>query len=397
MKPEFPPIDQDKAVAPKSQEVEFALLLSRMINTVKEDPSQMRLAIYEFARARLQTDTTWAEAPERERLSAALETAIEGVEQFSARDEDKLRLQPPNPSALSGPGVASIDPSSRVSIYQVDSAPIATLVSTDTSWRPQAVPPILDTRSRLVISSRAWLWIGVALIGAIAGLAGYHQRVSLLQVAGVRSPPAEVIAKPAAPASPQASSPAGDGKTASISPGSQPFPVPSDYGVYALDDGSLSELIALANQVPDKRVAMSTPINQPSRTTLADGKAKFVLYRRELAGNAPDRIDVRVVARVARAVTFDSKGKPNFTPVSDAWNIRNISYEYRVRPLPGNPEMLLVLAADPDFVLPSGRYVLALQTQAYDFTVPGKITDPSQCLERTEAANGEFYSACQKQ
>jgi hypothetical protein len=394
MKPEFPPIDQDKAISPKSQEVEFALLLSRMINTVKEDPTQMRLAIYEFARARLQTDTTWAESDERERLSAALETAIEGVEHFSAREDDQLRLQPPNPSSLPGPGAASIQPPARVSRYQPDSTPVATLVPKDTSWRPQAVPPILDTHSSMVVSKRAWFWTGVALIGVMAGLAGYHQRASLLQAAGLTSP-VEVVAKPAPPA-PQPGPRAVDVKTASVSPGSPPFPVPSDYGVYALNDVTLSELTALANQVPDKRVAMSTPISQPSRTTLADGKAKFVLYRRELAGNAPDRIDVRVVARVARAVTFDGKGKPNFTAVSDAWNIRNISYEYRVRPLPGNPEMLLVLAADPDFVLPSGRYVLALQNQGYDFTVPGKITDPSQCLERTEAANGEFYSACQK-
>ncbi len=51
MKPEFPAIDQDKTVSPHAQEVEFALILSRMINTVKEDPVQLRLSIYEFARA----------------------------------------------------------------------------------------------------------------------------------------------------------------------------------------------------------------------------------------------------------------------------------------------------------------------------------------------------------
>jgi len=73
MKPEFPAIDQDKIVSPHAQEVEFALILSRMINTVKEDPAQLRLSIYEFARARLQIDTSWAEEAERERFSAALE------------------------------------------------------------------------------------------------------------------------------------------------------------------------------------------------------------------------------------------------------------------------------------------------------------------------------------
>jgi hypothetical protein len=149
--------------------------------------------------------------------------------------------------------------------------------------------------------------------------------------------------------------------------------------------------------VPDKRVAISTPVNQLSRTTLPDGKTKFVVFRRDLAGDALDRIEVRVVARVMRAATFDAKGKPNFSPVSDAWNIRNLSYEFRVRPIAGNPEMVLAQPKDSDFTLPAGRYVLALKNQGYDFTVAGKVTDPSQCLERIDAANGSFYSVCQKQ
>ena len=59
--------------------------------------------------------------------------------------------------------------------------------------------------------------------------------------------------------------------------------------------------------------------------------------------------------------------------------------------------MLLVQPKDADFTLPAGRYVLALKNQGYDFTVAGKMTHPSQCLERTDAANGTFYSDCQKQ
>src|SRR5258708_3459670 len=106
MKPEFPSIEQDKIVSPHAQEVEFALILSRMINTVKEDPTQLRLAIYEFARARLKSDTSWADESERERLSAALETAIQGVEQFSARRDDKERLKPPAPNAQIGRGAS---------------------------------------------------------------------------------------------------------------------------------------------------------------------------------------------------------------------------------------------------------------------------------------------------
>jgi hypothetical protein len=172
--------------------------------------------------------------------------------------------------------------------------------------------------------------------------------------------------------------------------------VPSDYGIYALSNGTLSELNALSERVPDKRIAVSTPINRPSRTTLPDGSAKFIIFRRDLAGNAPDRIEVRVVARVVRASTFDAKGKPSFVAVSDAWNIRSLSYEFRVRPIAGNPEMLLVQSEKPDFVLPPGRYVLVLKEQGYDFVVAGAVTDLSQCLERTDAVNGAFYSECKK-
>ena len=187
-----------------------------------------------------------------------------------------------------------------------------------------------------------------------------------------------------------------DAKTAAQPANAPAFPVPSDYGIYALNNGALSELNPLSERVPDRRIAVSTPINRPSRTTLPDGNAKFIIFRRDLAGNTPDRIEIRVVARVVRASTFDAKGKPNVVSVSDAWNIRSMSYELRVRPIAGNPEMLLVQSENPDFVLPAGRYVLVLREQGYDFVVAGAVTDLSQCLERTDAVNGAFYSECKR-
>jgi hypothetical protein len=226
--------------------------------------------------------------------------------------------------------------------------------------------------------------LGMVLFAAVVGLVVYKPNSSFSFFKTEPAPSALTVATPAP-----------DPKAAA-SAASLPFPLPSDYGVYAVSNTALSELSLLPEQVPDKRIAMSTPINQPSRTTLPDGKTKFVVFRRDLAGNAPERIDVRVVARVTRALTFDAKGKASFAPVSDAWNIRNVSYEFRVRPIAGNPEMLLIQAADPDFALSPGRYVLALKNQGYDFTVAGKVTDPAQCLERTDAANGTFYSDCQK-
>jgi hypothetical protein len=234
------------------------------------------------------------------------------------------------------------------------------------------------------------------LFAVLAGAAIYKQQMSPSPVPGNLPPAVDKPAAPAANPDPLLQSPAAsDAKIAAASSNAPPFPLPSDYGVYALSKEALSELQLLPEQVPDKRVAMSTPVSQPSRTTLADGKAKFVVFRRDIAGNAPDRMDVRVVARVVRALTFDAKGKASFSPVSDAWNIRNKSYEFRVRPVAGNPEMLLVQPENADFALPPGRYVLVLKNQGYDFTVAGKITDPAQCLERTDAANGAFYSDCQ--
>jgi hypothetical protein len=393
MKPEFPAIDQDKMVSPHAQEVEFALILSRMINTVKEDPVQLRLSIYEFARARLQIDTSWADEAERERFSAALETAIQGVEQFSARRDEKERLQPPTPSPQIALGGAPAEPpaTSMVTIHQVNTAPNSVVLK-EVYSRPEA-ESIAQAQTRALLSTLARFAIGIVLFGTVvAGLAIYSQRTSLLGSSARAPSPATLVAKPAIPDPAQQSL-----VTGAVSQAPLPFPLPTDYGVYALSDGKLSELNLLQEQVPDKRIAMSTPINQSSRTTLPDGKTRFVVFRRDLAGSAPDRIEVRAVARVVRALSFDAKGKATFTPISDAWNIRNVSYEYRVRPISGNPEMLMVQAENPDFVLPAGRYVLALKNQGYDFTVAGKVTDPSQCLERTDAANGTFYSDCQKQ
>lgn len=88
-----------------------------------------------------------------------------------------------------------------------------------------------------------------------------------------------------------------------------------------------------------------------------------------------------MVARVVRALAFDAKGKVSFSPVTDAWNIRNIFHEFRVRPIPGNPEMLLVQPEKADVGLPSGRNVLVLRNQGYGFSVAGEVNDPAQRLE----------------
>ena len=399
---EFPKIDQDKAVAPHAQEIEYALILQRMINVVQEDPSQMRVAVYEFARARLKIDTCWANTDERHRLATALETAIQGVEKFSVNRDDRERLRPPAAAAQIGSATPATPSSTSIATIVPVTPAAEDILMPQRGYLPPERQPVVEVRTRALVSTLARFCVGMLLFVAVASSLYYRQQLPLLAerlgIAHLISPKnAKPPVSPSPPVDSQQASTAADIKAADRPPNNAlPFPVPSDYGIYALNEGALSELQLLQERVPDKRIAMSTPVSEPSRTTLSDGKARFILFRRDLAGNAPDRMDVRVVARVARALTFDAKGKPGYSPVSDAWNIRNISYELRVRPIAGNPEMLLVQSDKPDFTLAAGRYVLVLKDQGYDFTVAGKVTDLAQCLERTDAANGAFYSECQK-
>lgn len=164
-------------VSPHAQEVEYALLLSRMISTVKEDPEQMRLTIYEFARTRLKIDMSWADAAERKRLSDALETAIQGVEQFSARRDEKERLQPPAPAAQIAP--ADAQSKSMVEIPRVISAPKSNLASREYYLRHE-VQPIVEMRTRLPLSTLVRMSIGMLLFGVVVGLAVYKQRTAFL-------------------------------------------------------------------------------------------------------------------------------------------------------------------------------------------------------------------------
>lgn len=387
---------RDEAVTPMP-EIEYALVLQRMIDAVKSDPKQLRVAVYEFARARLKVDTATIEDAEKERLSTALETAIEGVERFSARQQERVGYasasqigyqpsSPPEPSS-------SVTSSSVTRIEPIDPSPADILPPKRPYLYQEA--PIVEVRTAALLPTLVRFFAATAVLGTIAALAYYNQKGPQL---GERLSAAQLAS--GTEASPNAAVPVTQAVTSALPsvppPAPLPFPVPSDYGTYAISNGELIELHLLPARVPDKRIVMSTPVNQPSQTTLSDGQVKFVVYRRDMTDNAPDRMDVRVVAKVARAISFDAKGKPVISPIADAWNIRNVSYEFRVRPLPGRPEMLLVQPGTPDFALSPGRYVLVLKDQGFDFTVAGKVTDLAQCLERTDAANGEFYSACQK-
>jgi hypothetical protein len=172
------------------------------------------------------------------------------------------------------------------------------------------------------------------------------------------------------------------------------IPVPSAYGVYALSNGQLTELDVLPIKVPDPRVAISAVISTPSRVHLPAGPLQFVVFRRDLASSAPDHVAMRVVAKVVRALTFDSTGKSTVTNVADSWVVRSNSYQMSVAPVADDPEMISIRPEHAEIFFPAGRYALAVKGIAYDFTLDGPISDAAHCLERTDALNVPFYSEC---
>jgi hypothetical protein len=400
-------------LATNSPEVDFALVISRVIDTVKENPAELRNTVYEVARIKLQREA-WKRNPpmdiwEVRRLTIALETAIERVEAISSK-QDELRalksldrlietLGESQPGFATKLSLTNLSDSVRV----IDHAPVANgdrnrvLALSELARRVPLVCSQLRSKFNAAPLVRACFVaiFGLALYGMLNGqFVLFKSRTepankvtsSTLHTATtaksdlVAESPVEVVRAPSPAVQAQA----------------RGFPLPSVYGIYAVSNGELHELGALPGRVPDQRIFMSAVINEPSRTILPDGRIAFVAFRRDLAKNAPDRVSVRVIAKIIRAMIFNPGRKAMTTALDNSWAVRNVSYDFRVAPLIDNSEMLVIRPENPDFVLPPGRYGMALNGLAYDFTVAGQVTETAQCLERTEAANGTFYSECRK-
>jgi len=171
-----------------------------------------------------------------------------------------------------------------------------------------------------------------------------------------------------------------------------PLPLPSSFGIYALSDNKLIELQPLPISVPDPRVALSAEITKPSSTTIADNKPAFILFRRDLANSVPQKITLRIVARVARDTKIVS-GKASTTPLDESWRIRDVSRELKISPIQGQREMLLA-QLDDDATLTAGRYALVLNRTGYDFLISNGDPGPAFCLEQFEATNGTVFNQC---
>jgi hypothetical protein len=70
-----------------TQEVEFALVLSRIIDSVTQDPEHLRATIYELARHKLKEQFKSETFVDMRKLSKSLKIAIQGVQQFSKKHD----------------------------------------------------------------------------------------------------------------------------------------------------------------------------------------------------------------------------------------------------------------------------------------------------------------------
>ena len=379
-----------KSLAAKSSEVDFAIVLSRVIASIENDPAQLRSAVYELARIKLQTELS-INVSEKRDLALALESAIERVETVSSKHDHVKVLQ-------------SLDRFTNRSEVDACEVTIEAREAAPTSKHPPSFLTRAVDGSRKVESSSHWMGAAPLVRAAVVAVLGIVLCIVLdrhFGLFGRQSPQpfASVVHKVERPEAKPVIQASADGvQTPITTPSTQSlgFPLPSVYGIYAVSGGQLHELEPLVGRVPDQRVFMSTPVKSPSRAVLPDGRAVFIIYRRDAANGAPERVSVRVIAKVLRAMTFNTAGTASTTNVQDTWTIRNISYDFRVAPLGEGSEMLMIRPESEDFVFPAGRYGLVIKGQAYDFTIAGPITEPVQCLEGIKAENGTFYSECRR-
>ncbi len=368
-------------------------ILSRMIVAVSQDHAQLRMLVYEFVRRKLRRnlyqqfeDGDWSGVQEQMR---ALEAVIDQVETDFLRKtltvSSELQLTHPEVIFSSRPDSQTAAASPGAPIQFLHSLPH------EIKSQLRAVPgdkyliAVPERRSRLA----SWLMVqltAAALLGVIiyAAIDGKY----VLSLLNTHKPEAPVKISAVNVGN------ANENKTSTVQSAPLGIPTPSDYGVYALSNGKLTELETLPMRVPDSRVAISPVITTPSLTHLPPGELQFVAFRRDLVNNAPDKVSVRVIAQVKRALTFNAGGKASVAPVNDSWVVRSNSYQMKVAPVPNNPEMVMIRPDQTSSELPAGRYVLVIKNVAYDFTIDGPRPDAAHCLERTDALNTPVYTEC---
>jgi hypothetical protein len=390
---------------------EYVSIILRAIDATQHNPAELRRLVYDVTRINLGklvlSRYNELGSAGLQKYLVALELAIKEAEGI-CRERDKELPPPLLDQPLLGRSAISADNAAVIADDQPRANSLSALsLSREVRASPEVLSPIEiwepafgRTKRRNVSASRirldmvAAVLIGFAIYVVTLARSDYFpellragQRSSLVE--SVRSAPADADIKPTS----RLKAAELRSTDASKDPG---FPLPTQYGVYAISAGKLFPLNVLPLKIPDPRVAISALFSSSSRETLPDGNLSFVIYRRDLANSAPMQIFVRIVAQIAREIEFSGKSSPTITDVDGQWAVRGKAYEFGVAPLDDNPEMVILHPKDPNLKLSPGRYALVIAGQGYDFTIDGRITDAAQCLERTSVVGGAVYSECRK-
>ncbi|MET4802902.1 hypothetical protein [Bradyrhizobium sp. LB11.1] len=382
--------------APNTHEIKagFVRLLSGRIRDISDDPRQMREIVYELARVKLLEQFTDAGARESRELQQVLERAVAEVERSFERSAAERNVA--SAPSSGAPVVISAPPTG---------APVATSPplpkAAEIPRRPAAPPAPLNRakRSGAFVSLVRLIAMLLVVAGASAAVTYWPRlRTQFIALRQFAASPEHTMTSPLQPTEP----PIPGSETAERTPdhpkepapAAHPsMPLPTTFGVYALSEGQLQELKPVPGKIPDRRVAISAPINTPSATTLTSGYVSFIVFRPD-GGVDASGTEVRVVAKISRAMGVDATGKAAMVAAGDSWVIRSMFYPYKAGPVDDQPRMLSLQPEQDGFALPPGRYVVVVKGMGYDFTVAGTVSDPNQCVERIDATNGAFYSPC---
>jgi hypothetical protein len=342
--------------------------LVRIVIAVARDDARMRRTVYDFARHKLRQQLDRQINPlndaEKAKQVLALETAIEQIEFDLGNNASRLKYSAPKVSSpVIYPSVEIIPPGVRL-------------------------PPSSEPRGEFTEASNARpgflirstiMFVVAAVLGAVTYTI-IQRQLHWMPLSNGQTDQ-RVLNKAIDSSNPLLAS---------------AIPIPVAYGVYALTDGQLTELQPLPIRIPEAKIAISGTISSPSTTKLSKGRTQFIAFKRDLVNNAPEKVVVRVVAQVMHTSPI-SNGRSAPTSSDTSWIVRGIFSEMKVAPINGNPAMILIHPANPDFSFPAGRYALTLKSMAYDFTVDGPIPDLTQCVEGSDEGAAPDSVECRKQ
>jgi len=385
--------NRQRANVPAStRPLDYYSILLEAIHKTEHNSAQLRALVYERARFNLKREFLFGYS------SLGLSDVVQHVNDFElaiARIEANAVDVKPSPAYREQVEPREIDHSSSGSAVQIMPPKATSARFEDVSSYQQVENRKLDRRQKeagqylraatLIFGSSL---VAIVFIGALIAGTLWHSTKEPPQIEIAHKSPAtgettvsgsNLIEDSARPAN---------------NSSKVPFSLPTSFGIYALSDDKLIKLETLPIRIPDPRVALSAEITKPSLTTLSGNKLAFIFFRRDLLNNAPEKVTLRVVARVVRETKFVNS-KATIINLEGAWRVRNTSLEYKVSPIAGQPEMIIA-QTDDNQSLAAGRYALALNGIGYDFTIEGPVQSPAHCLEGFQASNGTVYSECRK-